>query len=157
MVILPNPIRSTINPACIWVRCNLYKHSSTKVTCAEVTGLQIRSHQSTWIVRRLQSAYMALCALGCEVITQVDCYKGRLLILRLRVSGLLRLVLWMAFDPGLYFLKMQCHQHQRMTQYHTLISPRLQLNALSTSSSDFFNKQIMCIWKANSADRLWYI
>lgn len=46
VVISPNPIRSIINPACIWVWCNLYKHFSTKVTCAEVTGLHICSRSS---------------------------------------------------------------------------------------------------------------
>ncbi len=40
VVISPNPTRSTISPACVLVWCNIYKHFSTKVTCAEVTGLQ---------------------------------------------------------------------------------------------------------------------
>ncbi len=139
VVISPNPIWSTINPACVLVWCNIYKHFSTKVTCAEVTGLQTCSHSSACIVRGLQSADIALCALEREVITQVDCYKDRLLlILHLRVSKLLHLILWMAFDPELYVLEMHCRHHRCMTQWR---SPQLKMVKSLTETLPWYKEK----------------
>lgn len=141
VVISPNPIRSIINPACIWVWCNLYKHFSTKVTCAEVTGLHICSRSSCMYCQGASE-----CLYGIMCTRARSHYTGWLLQRQVTYSPF-ESVKATAFDTvnGFWFwyvLKMHCRHLRRMTQWR---SPQLKVMVQTlylTSSSDSSSKLI---------------